>query len=225
MQDYQKGLSNFLDKISYQFNDESLLIQALTHPSFSKKNNVASYQRLEFLGDAILAMIMAEILIKKHPKENEGQLSKRQANLVSGEVLSEIAIKIDVGDVLRLSEGEKNIGGKNNKRNLENAVEALIGAIYLDSNINNCRNFILKHWNIFLGKDLLPPKDSVSTLQEITQAKLKQLPKYNIEKTGGSSHNPVFTALLEVGKKKYQSQGSSKKEAQKKVSQLALEDL
>lgn len=222
---YQVKLNNFLNKISYQFQDQSLVSQALTHPSFSKKNNTTNYQRLEFLGDAVLAMVMAEILIKKYPEENEGQLSKRQAHLVSGETLAEIALAIDIGDVLRLSDGEKAIGGKNNKRNLENAVEALIGAIYLDSNLDNCRQFILKNWQNILERNLLPPKDSVSELQEITQAEFKQLPQYYIERTGGNHHQPIFTATLKINNKEYQAQSNSKKTAQKKVAELALEDL
>jgi ribonuclease-3 len=202
-----------------------LLEEALTHPSFVKENKTKNYQRLEFLGDAVLGMVVAEILIRKYPDANEGELSKRQAYLVSGEVLAKIAEQIDIGEVIKFSEGEKIIGGKTNKRNLENACEALIGAIYLDSGLENCRKFILQNWQNIIEFSEEIPKDSVSLLQEIVQSKSKKLPIYNIEKTGGNSHQPLFTAIVEFDNKKYQAQGFSKKEAQKNVAVLAIEDL
>ena len=216
------NLKNFLHKISYQFNNLSLLQEALTHPSFAKNNKANNYQRLEFLGDAVLGMIIAEILIKTYPLENEGELSKRQAYLVSGEVLSKIAAQIDIGEVMRFSEGEKTIGGRNNKRNLENACEALIGAIYLDSNLENCQKFITQNWQNFLETNQKPPQDAVSLLQELVQSKSKKLPIYDIKITGGNSHKPIFTAIVKINDKEYIAQGHSKKEAQKNVATLAV---
>lgn len=215
----------FLKKISYQFQNQSLLEEALTHPSFSKKNKTKNYQRLEFLGDAVLALVIAEILMKKYPNAQEGELSKRQAYLVSGEVLWQIAQRIEIGEVMQFSEGEKVIGGKTNKHNLENACEALIGAIYLDSGLENCQKFIIQNWQNIIDQSLETPKDPVSSLQEIVQSKSKKLPTYNIEKTGGNSHQPLFTAIVAFDDKEYQAQGSSKKEAQKNVAVLAMEDL
>lgn len=223
MLSYSEKLDNFLKKIDYQFNNAALLREALTHPSSSQDG--VDYQRLEFLGDAVLSIVIAEFLIKKYPEENEGQLSKRQAYLVSGQLLSEIAEVINVGEVLKLSEGERSIGGKANKRNLENALEALIGAIYLDSNLEKARQFILQNWQETLNKNVSPPKDAVSYLQEIVQAKSKKLPEYIITKTGGNQHHPVFTAALNIDDKKYQAQGSSKKEAQKNVAEVVLVEL
>ena len=217
-------LQNFLDKISYQFDDLALLQEALTHPSFAKKNTTNNYQRLEFLGDAVLGMVIAEILIKKYPLENEGELSKRQAYLVSGEVLSQIAIQIDIGEVMRFSEGEKIIGGQKNKKNLENACEALIGAIYLDSGIENCQKFITKNWQNIIETNTKPPQDAVSFLQELVQSKSKKLPIYDINITGGNDHQPIFTAIVKINDKEYIAQGSSKKEAQKNVATLAVVD-
>ncbi|MES2677937.1 MAG: ribonuclease III [Pseudomonadota bacterium] len=218
-------MKTFLKKINYQFQNQSLLEEALTHPSFSKKNKTKNYQRLEFLGDAVLALVIAEILIKKYPTAQEGELSKRQAYLVSGEVLWQIAENIGIGEVMKFSEGEKVIGGKTNKRNLENACEALIGAIYLDSNLENCQKFILRNWQNIIDQSLETPKDPVSILQEIVQSKSKKLPLYNIEQTGGNSHQPLFTAIVTFDDKEYQAQGLSKKEAQKNVAILAMEDL
>jgi ribonuclease-3 len=219
---------NFLKTISYQFQDQSLLEEALTHPSFSKKDKNKNYQRLEFLGDSVLALVIAEILIKKYPQANEGELSKRQAYLVSGEILSQIALKIGIGEVMKFSQGEKLIGGKTNKHNLENACEALIGAIYLDSKndgLVNCQKFILQNWQIFIDQSQETPKDAVSLLQEIVQSKSKKLPSYNFEQIGGNSHQPIFQAIVAFDDKKYQAQGSSKKEAQRNVALLAVNDL
>jgi ribonuclease-3 len=220
-----KKLKTFLKKIQYQFKNQSLLEEALTHPSFAKKNKSNNYQRLEFLGDAVLGLVVAEILIKKYPQANEGELSKRQAYLVSGEVLSQVAKQIGIGEVIKFSEGEKITGGKTNKRNLENACEALIGAIYLDSNLENCQKFILQNWQNIIDQSEETPKDPVSLLQEIVQSKSKKLPTYNIEQIAGNSHQPVFEAVVKFDDKEYRAEGFSKKEAQKNVAILAVGDL
>ncbi len=189
-------LDDFCQTINYSFNDKNLLLEAITHPSFSKYNkSTNNYQRLEFLGDKVLSLIISDYLMQKYPLENEGDLSKRHASLVSGNVLSEIALSMGLNEVLRVSTGEKNLGGKNNKRNLENALEALIGAIYLDSHYDNAKNFIFKFWQNYLEKNAAPPQDPVSQLQEYVQLNSKQLPQYEISKTSGSEHSPIFTAL------------------------------
>jgi ribonuclease-3 len=211
--------------ISYQFNDLKLLEEALTHPSFTKKNDAANYQRLEFLGDTILSMIIAELLIKKYPWENEGQLSKRQAYLISGEVIAEVAQKINLGKFIKLSVGEEAIGGRMNKRNLENSLEALIGAIYLDSDLHICQKFVINNWHEIIDKDMIPPQDPVSYLQEIVQCRTKKLPKYLTNRTGGDEHKPIFTSIVEVDGVKYAANGLSKKEAQKKAAICALEKI
>lgn len=218
-------MENFLKQISYNFKNKALLEEALTHPSFSKKNNCNNYQRLEFLGDAVLGLVIAQMLIKKYPQANEGELSKRQAYLVSGEVLSQIAQKIAIGEVMKFSEGEKITGGKTNKRNLENACEALIGAIYLDSGLENCQKFILENWQNIIDENQEMPKDPVSLLQEIVQSKSKQLPIYEIEKIAGNSHEPIFQATVRFDDKEYKAEGSSKKQAQKNVAILVVEQI
>ncbi|MFT7087069.1 MAG: ribonuclease-3 [Rickettsiales bacterium] len=218
-------MKNFLKKISYHFNNPELLEEALTHPSFSKKDKANNYQRLEFLGDTILALVIAETLIAKYPKANEGELSKRRAYLVCGEVLSKVASQIGVGEVIKLSDGEETIGGRSNKRNLENSLEAIIGAIYLDSNLEECQKFILRNWKNIIDQSEETPRDSVSLLQEIIQSKSKKLPIYNIEKVGGNSHQPIFEAIVNFDDRQYRASGSSKKEAQKNVATIAVENL
>jgi ribonuclease-3 len=182
---------------------------------------------LEFLGDKVLSLVIGEYLMKKFPNENEGNLSKRHASLVSGATLAQIATKINLPKMLILSFGEKKIGGNNNKNNLENALEALIGAIYLDANFSEAQKFILNFWQDFFDKNILPPQDCISELQELIQAKSKKLPRYFTEKKGGLDHQPIFVSTIDIEglKQKFCAEGSSKKEAQKNVAQIALDFL
>lgn len=221
-------IKNFCKNISYNFTNPELLVEALTHPSLSKEDKLKpNYQRLEFLGDKVLSLIIGEFLFQKYKNEAEGDLSKRQAVLVSGETLSDIALKIGLDRVIKVSKGEKNLGGTTNKRNLENSLEALIGAIYLDSNFTTVQNFVMKFWGENLDKNIAPPKDPVSHLQEIVQLKTKQLPEYFTEKSGGFDHAPIFVSTVKITAMnlEFTAQGKSKKEAQKEVAKVALEFL
>ncbi len=222
------NLEEFSQKIDYQFSDSKLLTEALTHPSFSKYNRSApNYQRLEFLGDKVLSLVISEYLMAKYQNENEGDLSKRHAALVSGEALSEIALEVEIDKVLRVSPGEENLGGKANKRNLENALEALVGAIYIDSNYEMAKKFIFKFWQNSLEKNITPPKDPVSQLQEFVQLNSKELPQYEFIKVGGSEHSPTFLAKLKVAHLDLavEADGKSKKEAQRAAAVLALQKI
>jgi ribonuclease-3 len=165
--------------------------------------------------------------MEKYPHEMEGDLSRRQASLVSGESLSEIALEIGLEEVLQISRGEQNMGGKTNKRNLENSLEALIGALYLDSDYEEAKKFIMTFWQNALGKNLTPPKDPVSELQELVQLESKQLPQYSTIKSGGADHSPLFVSKVKILNLnlEFSAEGKSKKEAQKKASKIALEYL
>lgn len=220
-----KNFQEFYKIISYNFRDENLLKMALTHPSLNTKNSQNfNYERLEFLGDKVLSLVIGEYLMNKFPDENEGNLSKRHAGLVAGSTLAQIATKIDLPQMLMLSFGEQKIGGNQNKNNLENALEALIGAIYLDANFIEAKKFILNFWQDFFDKNILPPQDCISKLQEIIQAKSKKLPQYFTEKKGGLDHQPIFISRLEIQglNQEFYAEGNSKKEAQKNVAQIAL---
>jgi len=216
---------NFCEQINYIFCDENLLRMSLTHPSLnSKKNPNFNYERLEFLGDKILSLIIGEYLLNKFPNDKEGDLSKKHARLVSGVTLAEIATKINLSQMLILSFGEKKMGGDANKNNLENALEALIGAIYLDGGLAEAKKFILHFWHDFFELNLSTPQDVISELQELVQRKSKKLPKYLTVKKGGFDHSPIFASrlLIEGVDKEFYAEGNSKKEAQKNVAQMAL---
>jgi ribonuclease-3 len=223
-----QDFKNFCIKISYYFSNQKLMEEALTHPSLSKdQSDRPNYQRLEFLGDKVLSLVIGEFLMERYPHEMEGSLSKRQASLISGETLAEVALLIGLEEVLQISSGERKLGGKTNKRNLENALEALIGAIYLDSDFTEAKAFIMKFWQSFFERDVVPPKDPVSELQELVQLRTKQLPQYETIKDGGLDHAPTFISTVKIppNDREFSALGKSKKEAQKLVAKLALEQL
>lgn len=176
--------------IGYTFKDTALLELALTHPSLSgKKNN----QRLEFLGDAVLSSAVAHLLYERYPNEQEGELARRHAALVCTDALAEVARILDLGEVLKMASGEAGGGGRQNKTNLEDAMEALIGAIYLDGGYSAAEYFIRTHWQRLVETLTTPPKDAKTTLQEWAQAAGLPLPMYEIITTEGAAHEPVFT--------------------------------
>lgn len=222
------SVKDFCHNIGHDFSDEKLLEEALTHPSLSKEDKTRpNYQRLEFLGDKVLSLIIGDFLLRKYKGETEGDLSKRQAALVSGEALAKIALDAGLDKVIKVSKGERNLGGATNKRNLENCLEALIGAIYLDSDYNRAKEFVMKFWQEYLQKEVAPPKDPVSQLQEIVQVKTKKLPEYSTTKSGGLDHAPSFTSTIKIPELnlEFSAEGKSKKEAQKEVAKIALEAL
>ena len=172
----------FEKKINYKFKNKELINLALTHSSFSNKKNL-NYERLEFLGDRVLSLVISEHLFIKYPNENEGALSKRLSNLVSKQTLLEVANEINIREMLKIDNSEKkNLKLKKNISLLSDVCEALIGAIYLDSNLASVKKFIYKHWKKKVSKNILPPQDPKSLLQEVAQKKGLDLPKYILKK-------------------------------------------
>lgn len=202
------------DIIGYKFGNAELLQTALSHPSASRYNGKKHYQRMEFLGDAVLGMVIAGFLYKRFPTEAEGELARRHAALVCGVSVVKVAREIRLGEFLILSDAETANGGRDNDTNLEDACEALIGALYLDGGVNAASNFILKYWTELSDKIIDPPKDSKTALQEWAQARKKPLPEYTTIKTEGPSHAPTFTIEVKVeGLPALNACGSSKKAA------------
>lgn len=207
------------EEIGYSFNKEDLLKEALTHPSMELPY---SYERLEFLGDAILNMCIACMLFELFPKDNEGELSKKHMNLVCGERLYAVAQTIGIGKYLILSDSEAKTGGRAKLRNLENATESLIAAIFLDSNtapvfsaqaVNNMKDykltstgfflkavekFIHKYWYSTAKNTVQAPLNPKSELQELAQSKQMALPIYEILQKTGQDHNPIFKIKVSI---------------------------
>ncbi|ABD81503.1 ribonuclease III [Saccharophagus degradans] len=214
-------------RLGYTFKDKSLLKLALSHRSYGKQNN----ERVEFLGDSLLNFIIAEALFAKFPTAKEGQLTQLRANLVKGETLAEIAREFGLGDFLLLGEGELKSGGFRRASILADAVEALIGAIYLDSNSSmpTCRERVLAWYATRLDKVELKAtaKDAKTLLQEYLQERKMPLPTYTVLAEGGEAHSRQFTVECTItGKSKPCSAvGNSKRIAEKLAAEKMLSQL
>jgi ribonuclease III len=181
-----------------QFHNPDLYDLAMTHRGVHGEQN---NQRLEFLGDRVLGLVVAEMLCAAFPEAREGDLAKRHAALVCGETLSSLAQRIGLGDEMILAESEAVSGGRENSSNLEDACEALIGALYLDRGLEAAAAFIRTHWTPLLEQALIPPKDAKTSLQEWGQAKGLPLPEYKEISRTGPDHAPEF--IIDVHLKGY----------------------
>lgn len=192
-------------QLGYVFVDKKLLKMALTHRSARGKNN----ERLEFLGDGLLNFVVAAELYQNYAMAKEGELSRRRANLVNGEVLADIAKELNLGDFLYLGVSELKNGGTSRKSILANALEAIIGAIYLDSGIEACQECLLNWYGKRLKHTLKSNlKDPKSVLQELLQAKKLPVPDYYILKTEGKAHSCVFYVACRVAHLPFMGEGS-----------------
>lgn len=209
--------------IGYEFRDASLLKLALTHPSLGKSGN---NQRLEFLGDMVLGLVIAELLYTLYPAEQEGELARRLAALVRGETLAEIAQETGIGAALSMSAGEAAGGGRDAASNLEDAVEALIGAIYLDGGLDAAKSFILPRWQERAANTKAAPKDAKTSLQEWAQARGLPVPTYEVIEQRGPAHAPDFTVRVSVeGHGPQQATANSKRGAEQLAAALLLQHL
>ena len=214
--------------LGYKFTNVKLLEEALSHPSICVKASSSSinYERLEFLGDVVLSLVISELLLSKYPNEDEGSLAKRRSALVSGEVISEIAQKIDLGDKILMTEAEERLGGRENNNNLENVLEAIIGSIYLDSGLDNIKNIIINLWQDYIDDMIEVPIDPKSKLQEILQKHGKHLPKYELLEAYGPKHMLTFKISLKAdGFEGVIGEGKSKQQAEKKAAMLLLDKI
>lgn len=183
-------------RIDYSFSDTSLIELALTHRSCGGKNN----ERLEFLGDSIVNLVIAEALFKKFPEAKEGKLSRLRARMVKGVTLAELARDFGLGDFLHLGSGEMKSGGHRRESILADTVEAIIGAIYLDSDMDTVKAKILQWYASRLDNLSLddPLKDPKTRLQEYLQGKQLPLPKYEVLSIDGSAHEQLFKVSCSV---------------------------
>jgi len=212
--------------LGYAFGDKSQLALALTHRSLAKNDGDASNQRLEFLGDAVLGVVIAELLYHMFPGEDEGDLSRRQVSLVNGEQLAKIAQSMRLGEYIQLSAGEEEQGGRTNPSNLEDACEALLGALYLDGGLEAVRGVITKFWHAEAQAMHTPPKDPKTALQEWAQARALPLPEYTVISSEGPSHAPHFIIEVTVGKAAPQrGEAGNKKLAERLAAAAMLETL
>jgi ribonuclease III len=182
-------------KLGYTFTEPALLAQALTHRSFGVPNN----ERLEFLGDSILNCTVALLIYERYAAMPEGELSRLRANLVNQTVLAEIAAQLEVGPQLRLGEGEIKTGGANRPSILADAVEALLGAVFVDTGFDAARDLVKRLFDERLDSIAKPTKDAKTALQEWLQAKHLALPQYSVARIAGAAHKQTFQVRCMVG--------------------------
>ena len=218
MSDY----SNLEKCLDYQFKDKNLIIEALTHKSFKKPYN---NERLEFLGDAVLNLIVGEFLFKEFPKSNEGELSKIRASLVNETGFTRLANDIKLGDYIYISSAEERNKGRTKASILSDAFEAIMGAIYLESGLEVLKPIILDLLETSyetINLDVLF-SDYKTALQEVTQAKFGSIPIYKIEGSYGPDHKKEFEVSIWIDDKSYgKAKGKSKKLAQQAVAKIAI---
>jgi len=209
-------------KIGYVFKDQGYLDLALTHRSYKGANN----ERLEYLGDAILSFVIAEYLYDFFPKAKEGQLSRLRSLLVKGVTLAEIGKEFQLGDYLNLGGGELKSGGFRRESIIADALEALMGAIYLDSNHDTCRKVILSWYEERLAALSLDDteKDPKTRLQEHLQSIKHDLPKYEVKKVTGEAHDQTFYVMCNIQALSIQThqEGPSRRIAEQKAAKEAL---
>lgn len=219
------NIASVQTRIAYTFNQPALLQQALTHRSFSGNNN----ERLEFLGDGVLNFIIAHQLYNRFNKLAEGDLSRLRAQLVKEASLSEIAFSLNLGDVLKLGEGELKSAGWRRPSILADALEAIIGAVYLDGGFASAEAVVLKLYGDRLNTidPKVIDKDPKSQLQEYLQSKKLDLPDYNVVLIEGEAHAQNFKVECIIKKLNIttQGEGSSRRIAEQQAAQLAMEKL
>ncbi len=212
-------------ELGYHFSDIQLLELALTHSSVSSNNN----ERLEFLGDSLINHVVAEHVYRKFPKISEGPLSRIRAALVRRESLAELGVNLQIGEYLLLGAGECKSGGRNRKSILADAIEAVVGAIYIDGGFEIAREIILVLYSAKFSamSEKLAEKDSKTQIQEYTQAKGLELPIYELESVSGDAHQPIYHVVCRINGSDQVGRGSaqSRQEAEQIAASLILSAL
>ena len=226
-----KSSEELMEKINYRFKNEGYLKEALTHRSFSNENDKTKKfdnEKLEFLGDAVLNLITTEYIYNLEKDKNEGELAKLKSQIISEPVFSAIANDLKLGDYLYLSNGEILSGGRERKSILGDAFEALMGAIFKDSDYYTTKNIALKFLleKINNLEEIEGTGDYKTILQEVFQSKYRKMPEYELLSTKGPDHNKEFKIAVKLDNKIYGvGIGKSKKEAEKNAAREALEKI
>ena len=223
------NLDELTARIGHNFANAALLHGALTHPSLAgsrpRKKGVMPYERLEFLGDRVLGLVIAEWLYHKFPDANEGDMAKRHAALVNREALRAVAVEISLGHYLRLARGEDAGAARKNLATLPDAMEALIGALYLDGGLQAAAAFIHRYWQKDIAIETAPA-DPKTALQEWAQGHGLPLPQYKVLDRSGPAHAPRFVIEGSVkGHPPVTAEGHSKRAAEKACAELLLQQL
>ncbi len=215
-------IASLSKRLGYIFKNSALLEVALTHRSAGRDH----YERMEFLGDAVLNLVISDALFQKFPDAAEGQLSRLRASLVKGDNLSKHARQLELGEYLRLGSGELKSGGYRRKSILADVFESIIGAIYLDAGFESARDYILNRFASQIAETSLSAdlKDPKTRLQELLQARGCELPSYEIHSTTGKAHNQVFEVkcLIELLPEPVLGSGPSRRKAEQAAAKQVL---
>jgi ribonuclease III len=196
----KRGATVLEDRIGYRFADSAMLEIALTHISALKgaRNRAGSYQRLEFLGDHVLGLVISDMLFRAFPKADEGELSRRLADLVRKETCAEIARTIDLGAAIRLGSSEANAGARTRLAILADVCEAVIGAVYLDGGYKAAEELVERLWQVRMRATAQPLRDPKTVLQEWAQARGLPTPVYREVARSGPDHDPEFRVAVQL---------------------------
>ena len=209
-------------KLNYKFKDRKLLKTALTHSSYANECSVESNERLEFLGDAILGCVVAKVLYQMFPENSEGELSKLRSAIVSRSNFSRYAHLLKIDKQILLGKGEENTGGRERESNLAGTFEAIIGAIYIDGGYRKTFNIISRLVKECIKNDEIF-SDYKTKLQEVSQKKFRQIPRYSVILEEGPPHDKRFHIKVEIASKvKGEGTGKNKKEAEQAAAKEAL---
>jgi ribonuclease-3 len=215
-------------KLGTSFLNKALLNKSLTHSSYGHEHKIDDNERLEFLGDAILKLVISEYIYNKFPEKAEGDLTKIRAVVISDDILSNVGRRLNLGDFLLLSDNERKTGGDRRKSNLANVFEAIIGAVYIDAGLGKSRDLILGALEVEVEKASRAGfiRDYKSALQEFAQKRKWELPRYRVINEAGPRHRRVFWMEVKVkGKSCGTGRGRNKKEAEQRAAMQALRNM
>jgi ribonuclease-3 len=222
-----KAAEALAPRLGHCFTRPDLLAQALTHPSVDqgrRRTRSTEYERLEFLGDRVLGLVVADMLFRRFPDEAEGELARRFTALVRREAVARVAQTIGLDERLILARGDDEAGARSNPGLLADACEAVIGALFADGGFAVADRFVREQWASLMEEDPRPPKDAKTALQEWAQARGRPLPAYRLVKSEGPAHHPDFLIEVEVdGEAAAQGRGTSKRAAEQAAARALMD--
>jgi ribonuclease-3 len=224
-----RPVSELQQQIAFTYRDPRLLERALTHKSYANENRLTEHnERMEFLGDSVLNLVVSELLMNALPEASEGDLSRIRAAVVSEPSLAAVAREIDLGEFLLVGRGEEQTGGRDKDSLLADGLEALVASLYLDGGIDRAGDFITRFFRGTIGRVRTAggTEDHKTGLQELCQERLKTLPEYRVVSESGPDHRKEFTVELSIlGEVCGRGTGRNKKEAEQRAAKEALEKL
>jgi len=224
LEDLPEPVAKLLARLPHRFSRPELLLHALTHRSAAdpRKQMLDSNERLEFVGDRVLALVMAEWLAERFPAEREGDLGKRLAALVAQDSLAKVALALGIAPALRVPPNEERAGVRNRASVLSDAMEAILGALYLDGGLDPARQLVRREWAPLLEASATPPVSPKTRLQEWTLGRGLGLPEYLLVSSTGPSHSPIFVVRVLAAGQDAEASGESKRAAEQAAAEKLL---